>query len=77
LFSGEKPRAKFLTNNVVELETLRLLALLAPDEPRVQQIFQQANERLLPLCFANGCTVGELWNPLRVPRQPACDSPSA
>lgn len=59
LFSGEKPRAKFLINNMVELETLRLLALLAPDEPRVRQIFQHANQRLLPLCFANGCTVGE------------------
>lgn len=59
LFSGEKPRTKFLADNLVELDTLRLLALIQPEEPKVRSIFQEANERLFPLCFANGCVVGE------------------
>ena len=59
LFSGEKIKAKFLADNTVELETLRLLALLRPEMPEVQQLFWEANQRLFPICFANGCTVGE------------------
>ena len=59
LFSGEKPKAKFLVDNVVELETLRILALLQPDAPEVLQVLQDANHRLFQLCFANGCIVGE------------------
>ena len=59
LFSGEKPRSKFLADNSVELEALRLLALIYPNHPEAHRIFQDANERLLPLCFARGCIVGE------------------
>jgi hypothetical protein len=59
LFSGEKIKAKFLADNTVELETLRLLALLRPEMPEVQQLFWDANQRLFPICFANGCTVGK------------------
>lgn len=59
LFSGEKIKAKFLADNTVELEILRLLALLRPESPEVQQLFWEANQRLFPICFANGCTVGE------------------
>ena len=58
-FSGEKPRAKFLVDNLVELETLRVLALIQPGELKVRSIFQEANRRIYPLCFANGCIVGE------------------
>ncbi|MCI0478196.1 MAG: hypothetical protein L0Y55_18285, partial [Anaerolineales bacterium] len=46
LLSGEKPKTKLLTNNAVELETLRLLALVQPGSPSVQQVFQTANARL-------------------------------
>lgn len=59
LFSGEKPKTKFLANNLVELETLRTLALIQPEAPEVQQVLQKANKRLFRVCFANGCTQGE------------------
>jgi len=59
LFSGERPRTKFLAENAVELETLRLLARLDPGNTEVQRVFRQANQRLFPLCFANSCTQGE------------------
>lgn len=59
LISGEKPRTLLLANNAVELETLRLLALLAPDLPAVQALFLEADRRLEKLCFARVCTVGE------------------
>ena len=59
LFSGEKPKTKFLADNAVELETLRILALIQPEALEVQQILQKANERLFRLCFANGCIQGE------------------
>jgi hypothetical protein len=59
LFSGEKPKTNFLADNAVELETLRILALIQPEAPEVQQVLQKAYERLFRLCFANGCTQGE------------------
>lgn len=59
LISGEKPRTLLLTNNAVELETLRLLALLAPDLPAVQALFSEADRRLEKQCFASVCLVGE------------------
>lgn len=59
LFTGEKPRTRLLTANAVELETLRLLALIQPEAGQVQQIFQEADARLAGLCFAGVCTTGE------------------
>ena len=59
LFSGEKPKTRLLANNALELETLRLLALIQPESPGVREVCQEANERLLPLCFAQMCTQGE------------------
>ncbi|MBM3127225.1 MAG: hypothetical protein FJ009_01155 [Chloroflexi bacterium] len=59
LLSGEKPKTKLLTNNAVELEALRLLALIQPESPGVQQVFQIANARLARLCFAEVCDTGE------------------
>ncbi|MBM3134723.1 MAG: hypothetical protein FJZ89_05420 [Chloroflexi bacterium] len=59
LLSGERPRTRLLAANAVELETLRLLALLQPEADRVQRIFQEADARLAPLCFASVCTTGE------------------
>ena len=59
LFSGEKPKAKFLAYNALELETLRLLALIQPKSPPVRRILREADQRLSALCFANGCTQGE------------------
>lgn len=59
LLSGEKPKTKLLTNNAVELETLRLLALIQPESSSVRQILQIANARLARLCFAEVCDTGE------------------
>lgn len=59
LISGEKPRTQLLANNAVELETLRLLALLQPEHPTVQELFLEAGQRLEKQCFANVCLVGE------------------
>lgn len=59
LITGEKPRTRLLAANAVELETLRLLALLAPDLPAVQALFSEADQRLEKLCFASVCLVGE------------------
>ncbi len=59
LLSGEKPRTRLLTANAVELETLRLLALIQPEADRVQQLFLEADARLAGLCFADVCTTGE------------------
>jgi hypothetical protein len=59
LISGEKPRTKLLKANAVELETLRLLALLGGDRPDVQQLIQTANSRLEKQCFANVCLTGD------------------
>ncbi len=59
LVTGEKPRTLLLANNAVELETLRLLALLRPDLPAVRQVLNQANLRLEKQCFASVCLVGE------------------
>ncbi len=59
LLSGERARTRLLAANAVELETLRLLALLQPDDPQVQCICVEADARLSRLCFANVCTTGE------------------
>lgn len=59
LLSGERPCTRLLAANAVELETLRLLALLQPDDARVQQLCAEADARLAPLCFAGVCTTGE------------------
>lgn len=59
LLSGEKPKTKLLANNALELETLRLLALLQPGAPEARRTFETANRRLARLCFAQVCTTGE------------------
>ncbi len=59
LFTGERARAPFMQNCVLELDTLRLLALLQPESPAVQALFQRANPYQLTRCYAHGCTVGE------------------
>ena len=59
LFSGEKPQTVLATNNAVEMETLRLLALLQPDAPEVQRLFEMAERRLSGVCFGRVCSKGE------------------
>jgi hypothetical protein len=59
LFSGEKPKTKLLANNAVELEILRLLALIQPKLPSDRPVLHTADERLARLCFSDVCTTGE------------------
>ncbi len=59
LISGEKPRTKLLAKNAVELETLRLLALLGDGKAEVQEVFQAAEKRLDKTCFSRVCLTGD------------------
>jgi hypothetical protein len=59
LISGETPRTRLLANNSVELETLRLLALLGQERASVLEVFSEADLRLKEQCFAGVCLTGE------------------
>lgn len=59
LVSGELPRTRLLTRNALELETLRLLALLGSGELGVVQVLDTAERRFSGRCFASICTTGE------------------
>jgi hypothetical protein len=59
LLSGEKPRTKLLARNALELETLRLLALIEPKDAAVERLQQEVGQRLSRLCFAQVCKTGE------------------
>ncbi len=59
LISGEKPRTNLLKVNAIELETLRLLALLDDARPAVQEVLRAADLRLEKQCFARVCLTGD------------------
>lgn len=59
LLSGEKPKTYLLAENALECETLRLLALFAPDNSEAKQAIAAADRRLSRQCFANVCMTGE------------------
>jgi hypothetical protein len=59
LLTGEKPRTFLLTENAFECETLRLLALFAPDDPEAMRAIALADQRLSKQCFAQVCLTGE------------------
>jgi hypothetical protein len=46
-------------DNAVEMETLRLLALLQPDAAEVRQLFEMAERRLSGVCYGRVCSKGE------------------
>ncbi|WP_322175496.1 hypothetical protein [Acutalibacter caecimuris] len=50
---GQTAKTKILAGNLYELETLRLLCLLAPEEPQVQAMQEQTLRRLRGTCFGN------------------------
>lgn len=50
---GQVPRTHILSANGYELEILRLLHLLAPDHPAVQDMNDKTLDRLRHTCFAN------------------------
>ncbi len=59
LVTGEPAHTRLLRFHAFELETLRLLALLKPVDPQVQDILLLADERLVKLCFSKVCITGE------------------
>lgn len=50
---GQTPKTQLLAGNMVELETLRLLCLLAPEDSRVQRMQNETLGRLRQVCFAS------------------------
>jgi hypothetical protein len=59
LLSGERPQTMLAADSVVEMETLRLLALPQPDAPEVRPLEQRADLRLSGVCYGRVCPVGE------------------
>jgi hypothetical protein len=59
LLSGERPRTMLAANTAVEMETLRLLALLRPDVPEVRCLFERTERRLSGVCYGRVCPRGE------------------
>lgn len=50
---GQTPKTGILAGNMVELETLRLLCLLAPEEERVRLMRKETLARLKSTCFGS------------------------
>jgi len=60
---NQQPQTQILSMNMYELEILRLLHLLAPDNPEIQDMVGQVLERLKRTCFGNrGCATGECFD---------------
>lgn len=60
---GQTPKTKILAGNMYELEILRLLCLLAPDDPKVQLMRDYTLRRLRSACFGWGDDgVGECFD---------------
>lgn len=59
LVTGEKVKTQLLANNTLELETLRILTILKPQDVQLLHLHEKANRRLPNLCFYNICTTGE------------------
>ncbi len=60
---SQKPRTVILAGNIYELEILRLLCLLAPEDPRVIFMRDRTFERLKTTCFGWGDDgVGECFD---------------
>lgn len=50
---GQTAKTRILAGNLYELETLRMLCLLAPQEPRVRAMAESTLRRLKNTCFGN------------------------
>jgi hypothetical protein len=59
LVSGEKLWTMLAADNAVEMETLRLLALLQPDAPEGNRLFERVEWRLSGVCYGRVCSKGE------------------
>jgi len=56
------PKTHILSANAYELETLRLLALFAPENHAVKDMVSGTLKRLKATCFGNGCPAGECFH---------------
>ena len=60
---GQTPGTHILSANMYELEILRLLHLLATDNPDVQAMINRTLERLKTTCYGkDGCEMGECYD---------------
>ena len=57
------PKTHILSANAYELEIIRLLYLVAPDDPTIQDMVNKSLERLKTTCYGyHDCTVGECFH---------------
>lgn len=60
---NQQPQTQILSMNVYELEIIRLLCLLSPDDPMIREMVEQVLSRLKKTCFGNhGCGTGECFD---------------
>ena len=59
LFSGEMLRTEFACHHILLIETTRVLALLAPDNPAVTRSIQLSDRRMNLICYRTFCSKGE------------------
>lgn len=60
---GQTPKTRILSGNMYELEILRLLCLLAPEDPKVKSMRDKTLRRLKSACFGWGDDgVGECFD---------------
>lgn len=59
LIQGYLPKTNILYANHYELEVLRLLYILAPENKMVDEMVKNTLQRLKGTCFGNSCTQGE------------------
>ncbi len=59
LVQGFLPKTNILAANYYELESLRIMAKFAPDNPQVKQMIEDTTQRLQNTCFGNFCMQGE------------------
>jgi len=75
--TGQKPQTHILSANAYELEILRLLHILAPEDETVRGMVAQTLARLRKTCFGGGaCVMGECFDAALVAlRFLACAAP--
>ncbi len=60
-FTGYRPKTKILYGNYCELELLRILYLLKPNDLIYRQVFEVTKERIRQTCFGKFCSTGECF----------------
>lgn len=60
-FTGYRPKTKILYGNYCELELLRILYLLKPNDCVYRPVFEATKERISQTCFGGFCSTGECF----------------